>query len=96
MSGVRYTRFTDDVGGVVSRGCKFGEHRHRAAPSAFVVVHFADRFARRLHCRLASLVLGLPRPLAFLRHEGKAANHSGSAADDLSVQGVERDLYGMI
>ena len=71
--------------GAVSRGRKFGEHHCRALPSAFVVAHFADRFARRLHCQLADLALGLPRCLTFLPREGKAAGHSLSAVDGLSV-----------
>ena len=68
----------------------FGEHHCRAPPSAFVVAHFADRFARRLHCQLADLALGLPRCLTFLPREGKAAGHSLSAVDDLSVPGAEQ------
>src|SRR4029077_5721374 len=64
------------------------EHHCRALLSAFVVAHFADRFARRLHCQLADLALGLPRCLTFLPREGKAAGHSLSAVDDLSVPGV--------
>jgi hypothetical protein len=78
------------VTGDVSRGRRFGEHRHRAAPSAFVVVHCADRFARRLHCQLAGLALGLPRYRPFLRHGATVAGHSKSAVDDLSVPGVEQ------
>ena len=76
--------------GAVSRGRKFGEHHCRALASAFVVAHFADCFARRLHCQLADLALGLPRCLTFLPPEGKAAGHSLSAVDDLSVPGAEQ------
>ena len=76
--------------GAVSRGRKFGEHHCRALASAFVVVHFADCFARRLHCQLADLALGLPRCLTFLPREGKAAGHSLSAVDDPSVPGAEQ------
>ena len=55
--------------GAVSRGRKFGEHHCRALASAFVVAHFADCFARRLHRQLADLALGLPRCLTFLPRE---------------------------
>jgi hypothetical protein len=80
----------------VSRGRKFGERHHWAAPAAFVGVRYVDLFARRLRCQLASLALGLPRRLAFLPHEAKAAGHSKSAVDDPSVPGVEQDLRGTI
>jgi hypothetical protein len=83
-------RSAGGVRGAVSTGRKFGEHHCRALPSAFVVAHFADRFARRLHCQLADLALGLPRCLTFLPREGKAAGHSLSAVDDLSVPGAEQ------
>jgi hypothetical protein len=80
----------------VSRGCKFGERRHRAVPSAFVVVCCSDLFARHLHGQLADLELGLPRRLVFLRHEATVAGHSKSAVDALSVPGAEQDLRGTI
>ena len=80
----------------VSRGCKFGERRHRAVPSAFVVVCCSDLFARHLHGQLAGLELGLPRRLVFLRHEATVAGHSKSAVDALSVPAAEQDLRGTI
>src|SRR5262249_33430783 len=57
---------------------------------------YSDPFARRLRCQLVSLALGLSRRLAFLPHEAKAAGHSKSAVDALSVPGVEQDLRGTI
>ena len=85
-------RSAGGVRGAVSTGRKFGEHHCRALPSAFVVAHFADRFARRLHRQLADLALGVPRCLTFLPREGKAAGHSLSAVDDLSVPGAEQGV----
>jgi hypothetical protein len=61
-------------------GRKFGEHHCRALSSAFVVAQFADRFARRLHCQLADLALGLPRCLTFLPREAASATRSTVAA----------------
>src|ERR1700722_9803082 len=79
-----------------SRGRKFVERRHRAVPSAFVVVCCSDLFARHLYGQLAGLELGLPRRLVFLRHEATVAGHSHAAVDALSVPAAEQDLRGTI
>ena len=61
----------------VSKGRKFGEHRHRVARSAFVVVQ--------------SLASGLPRCLAFLSHEAMVAGLLTWAVGGRPVLGTPQD-----
>ena len=72
------------------------ERRHSAARSASVVVPYDDFFARRLHCQLASLALGLPRSLAFLPHEAMVAGHLRWAVGARSAPPVEQGLRATI
>jgi hypothetical protein len=82
--------------GDVSRDRKFGERRHRAIRWASVVVSYYDLFARRLHCQLAGLALGLPRSLAFLPHEAMVAGRLIWAVGARSAPRVEQDLRATI
>ena len=89
-------RSVGGVRGAVSTGRKFGEHHCRVLPSAFVVAHFADRFARRLHRQLADLALGLPRCLTFLPREAASATRSAVAVQPFNFQRLARPAAGSL